>query len=276
MRSVCSALSLALLLSLPVFTPAAHAALVAHYAFEGDLIDSSGMGNHGSAAGLPAFPGTISFETGILGQAARFEGPWVVAPHSASLNLSSEMTLAAWINTSGPQIGIPKNSGVIWKGDLDGTAGPYELNLVGPTDPADTRVNLNDGSVSAIQGSIVNFDIWQHLAATYDGSSLSLYRNGVLLSSTAFAGAIDQEESPLVIGNRRRGDHLSNRFFGLMDEVRIYDNALSASEIAALATVPEPSTALVVALALGGLALRSRYFGRAEMAATACRCGASV
>ncbi len=74
---------------------------------------------------------------------------------------------------------------------------------------------------------------------------------------TPFVGLITQEVSPLNIGHRfRLGDGI---YKGLIDDVRIYDNALSAAEISGLATatgttpVPEPSTAVLLALGLAGL-----------------------
>jgi len=75
---------------------------------------------------------------------------------------------------------------------------------------------------------------WTHVAATYDpspGNEVRLYINGQLDNSTNFAhGPIDSSDSALTIGNRM-GQHY---FDGTIDEVAIYNRALSAEEIAEL------------------------------------------
>ena len=69
---------------------------------------------------------------------------------------------------------------------------------------------------------------WVHLAATYNGSSLILYRNGAQVATTAVTGAIVTSSQALRIG----GNALWGEYFaGRIDEVRIYNRALSASEI---------------------------------------------
>ena len=69
---------------------------------------------------------------------------------------------------------------------------------------------------------------WTHVAATYNGTQIQLYINGGLVSSTPATGAIQTTTTPLRIG----GNTYSTEFFqGLIDEVRIYNRALSAAEI---------------------------------------------
>ena len=69
---------------------------------------------------------------------------------------------------------------------------------------------------------------WTHLAATYDGATLRLYVNGAQVGSKAVSGAIATSTGPLRIG----GDSIWGEYFsGLLDDVRVYKRALSASEI---------------------------------------------
>lgn len=69
---------------------------------------------------------------------------------------------------------------------------------------------------------------WTHLAFTYDGATEKLYVNGVLVASRAQTGAISAANGVLHIG----GDSVwGEHFQGLIDEVRIYNRALSAAEI---------------------------------------------
>ena len=71
---------------------------------------------------------------------------------------------------------------------------------------------------------------WTHLAVTYDNATLRLYINGVQASSVAYTGNLITSANPLQIG----GDSLYGQYFqGIIDEVRVYDRALSQAEIQA-------------------------------------------
>jgi hypothetical protein len=76
---------------------------------------------------------------------------------------------------------------------------------------------------------------WQHLALTYDGSTLRLYENGTRVSSRAMTGAIARTSDPLWIG----GNHPYGEYFqGLIDEVRVYDRPLSPHRVQAEMSTP--------------------------------------
>ena len=66
------------------------------------------------------------------------------------------------------------------------------------------------------------------MAVTYDGTTLRLYVNGVLANSAAITGTLASSNYPLTIG----GDTLYAQYFkGSVDEVRIYNRALSQTEV---------------------------------------------
>jgi hypothetical protein len=76
---------------------------------------------------------------------------------------------------------------------------------------------------------------WTHLALTYDGTTLCLYVNGVQVFSLARTGNLTASAHPLEIG----GDSILGQYFqGAIDEVRIYNQALSLSEIQADMVTP--------------------------------------
>jgi hypothetical protein len=76
---------------------------------------------------------------------------------------------------------------------------------------------------------------WSHLAVTYDGKTLRLYEDGTPVSSQAISGTILKTKDPLWIGgNRPYGEH----FQGVIDDVRVYNRALRASEVRAEMSTP--------------------------------------
>ena len=105
-----------------------------------------------------------------------------------------------------------------------------------------------DGSIRMTSGTTpLPVDRWSDVAVTYEGSTLRLYVNGREVSSQATTGTIQTPSNPLWIGgNRPYGEH----FHGLIDEIRVYDHALSESEIRRDLAMPvAPAPGLVAAYA---------------------------
>jgi hypothetical protein len=91
------------------------------------------------------------------------------------------------------------------------------------------QVNVG-GERNGTGPSVLPLNAWTHLAATYDGTTLRLYVNGALATSTSVGGAIPVSTGVLRIG----GNSIWSEWFkGLIDEVRVYNRALSQSEIQA-------------------------------------------
>ncbi len=86
----------------------------------------------------------------------------------------------------------------------------------------------NLGYVSTAPISIIGNN-WIFLAGTYDGQSMKIYTNGVLSGQAAFSGIIATNNEPLGIGKNLDDD--SDYFNGSIDDVRIYNRALSQDEI---------------------------------------------
>jgi hypothetical protein len=102
-----------------------------------------------------------------------------------------------------------------------------------------------DGSIRQTSGTTpLPVDRWSDVAVTYDGAKLRLYVNGRQASSRATTGTIQTPSNPLWIGgNRPYGEH----FHGLIDEIRVYDRALSGNEIRRDMAMPVAPTAGLVA-----------------------------
>jgi hypothetical protein len=81
---------------------------------------------------------------------------------------------------------------------------------------------------------------WYHGAVTYDGANILLYLNGSEVGRAATTGLLDTDPTvPAQLG-RNTGGSLANQWDGLLDDVRLYNRALSAAEIAALMTPAPP------------------------------------
>ena len=182
------------------------------------MADASGNGNTGTISGA-------SWTTaGKFGGALSFNGinNLVLIPNSASLNVSAAMTLQAWVFPSATQSG--------WRTILQREVDAYSLNAsndAGPLFPAGGGIFGGSGTwISGTSASPVN--AWTHVALTYDGATLKLYVNGVQAASQARTGAVQTNTNPLRIG----GNIPYGEFFqGLIDEVRVYNRALTQAEI---------------------------------------------
>ena len=203
--------------------------LVAAYGFDevnGSYAeDASGSGNYGTITGAVRVVG------GRFGNALKFSGTssspnWVTVQNSASLPSSSAMTLEAWVY---PTTWVSGTSTVVMKQQPN--AGSYgEAYLLAANNGANQPMSaILAGSEVAIGGNMqIPLNQWTHLATTYDGQYQYLYVNGVLVSTLPQTGAVNTSSGVLQIG----GNSLWGGYFqGYIDEVRIYNRALTNDQI---------------------------------------------
>ena len=216
--------ALVVALSAPVERAGAQSTgLVAAYSFEegtGSAVgDASGNGRTGTISGATWTP------AGRFGGALSFDGvnDLVSVTDAAALDLSTGMTLAAWVNPSA----LSDWRTVVLKEAAPGLA--YALYAHDTARPgAWIRTNTSGVDIGTAAPSALPLNTWTHLAATYDGSSVRIYVNGALVASRAVTGGIVASTLPLRIGgNAVWGEYYS----GLIDEVRIYNRALTGTEI---------------------------------------------
>jgi len=231
--------------------PAAALGLVAAFGFE----EATGATAINTANG--AFNGTIfqaiRTATGKIGKALSFDGTndWVTVTDTAAspLDLTTGMTLEAWVNpaaASGWETVIMKERGNAGEGLLayalyardgapraGGTVGPAGYIRVNPV------ASTTDRGVRGTVATAIPLNTWTHLATTYDGANLRYYVNGVLIGTTAGTGSINVANGALRIGGNNSAPAGQGEFFrGLIDEVRVYNRALSAAEIGTDMTAP--------------------------------------
>jgi hypothetical protein len=215
--------------SSPITVTVSNSNLVAAYSFnEGSgtsVNDLSGKGNVGSTAS------TTWSATGKYGGALSFNGTnsLVNVSDSNSLDLTNGMTLEAWVNPSnvtGWKTFITKENGT---NNL-----AYSLSANNNTSGAAnqrpvSRIRIGTVTQTVTGTTKLALNTWTHVASTYDGATLRLYVNGVQVSSLAVTGSMTTTTNLLRIGG---SPALGAQYFtGLIDEVRIYNRALTATEI---------------------------------------------
>jgi chitodextrinase len=196
--------------------------LVAAYAFDEGagtaVADISGHGNNGTLANA------TWTTTGKFGKALVFNGSnaLVTIPDSPSLRLTTAMTLEAWVN---PPVVNAGWKDVIYKGNDN-----YYLEASTTTGPPAIGITVGTTHTEAFGAAALPVNTWTFLAATYDGSMLRFYVNGAQVSSQPRTGSIVTSFNPLQIG----GDSIYGQFFqGMIDEVRVYEVALTPGQIQA-------------------------------------------
>jgi len=169
--------------------------------------------------------------SGVIGNALAFDGvdDYVNAGNAASLNITNAITIEAWINSQNVY-----NSYQMLVTKSDGSASSsFELRFDSTTGKISYTSNMggvyyNTGAI----GQVLLNNTWYHIVSTYDNSTIRLYNNGIKYFSIAKSGVIYTSSDNLLIGSRASGTVYF--FDGSIDEVRIYNRALSAAEIAVM------------------------------------------
>lgn len=259
MSTLLQRLFLALTLSASLST---HAALVAHWQGEGDFLDSAG-GHKGTQHN------GVTFAPGKIGQAFSFDGvnDYIDIPDaggSTSLNLNYQ-TISMWIN---PTMSSSSSFAVFPLDKRNGSpnfVGEYAMLIRG--NGAYQVVTHTTGAMGFVNGTnlgTIPMNAWSHVAWTWNGNALKVYLNGSEIASDAGTGTILQNSSSLKIGAR---SDVTSFFKGLIDDLRIYDNALSAPEVGAIMQpVPAPPSLLLFTSALLTVPLYFRQLVRRSSA----------
>jgi YD repeat-containing protein len=226
--------------------------LLASYAFEENAgtttADGSGNGNTGTL-----FGGAAWTSSGLSGNAIDFDGTddGVNLGHDPSILSGHWITVSAWVkpdtlaNAStgdGSRNIVARDNGVF----LRIKDGEYQFGTSSVGFIAPAKFAAPSGDVGE----------WVHLTGTYDGQWWRLYRNGVLVAEQVEARGTSANDDDWVVGNIADG---SRPFDGVIDSVAIYNDALSADEVAAMAELPIKGGRLVKIEDRNGYAINLTY-----------------
>ena len=231
--------------------------LVAHYPFSGNANDASGNGHHGTAYGA-----TITVDRfGNPNSAFTFDGidDSVLVPDHPQLDGMNALTLSLWVRTDR----VDHMTEVLnkWVAGDSPLVGVYNMGIDTGGQTA-FQYCTDDAYVIKISEVTLGTDSWHHIAGVYTGAEGSIYIDGSLAALSRddpdALGPLHSIADDLLIGaGNLRGD-LIHFFNGSIDDVRIYDRALSSAEIGDLRFVPIPGGMLLGVLGLGCAGLRLR------------------
>lgn len=200
-----------------------------------------GDGNAGDIGGSNdgVLEGSVAFVTGAVGQAFSFNGTnadmRIPASPSLNLGLVDGFTIETWINPADitePHPIVEWNDGsfgvCFWASRCAGGAlGSLAIDV------KDT--SMRDHCFNTAEGLLVS-NIWQHVAATYVRSNgyTVLYINGVPMAEATLGAFIPRTIGDLYVGLRPYDGGAGSRFAGSIDELSLYNRALSAGEISGI------------------------------------------
>ncbi len=212
--------------------------LVGHWTFDdgkGSIArDVSGRGNHGTVMG------GAKWTQGIIGGALEFDGmdDFVSIPNESKFDITGSVTVSAWIRV---QSFTKSWQAIVTKGDR--TWRLHRANSGNSVGFACSDLSRNQtgdlyGDKDVADGR------WHHVAGVLDGTRISIYVDGALDASAASSPNISVNDYSVLIGEN--AETTGRLFRGLIDDVRIYDRALSVDELRALVkaggvAVPPPS-----------------------------------
>ena len=204
--------------------PPASQGFVAAYGFsEGSgntTMDGSGNANVGTLTNGPVWT------AGRYGNGILFDGvsDFVSVADSGTLDLTNDGTIEAWVKLNA----VNRWHSVIAKGNANSwEAHNYALEI-GDTNALMCSVSNGVASQVISSSVAITAGIFRHVACTWNGTTIALYIDGVLNASSAEVVIPVGNTAPLFIG--QFGGNV-DRFLGAIDEVRIYNRALSQAEI---------------------------------------------
>jgi hypothetical protein len=224
-------IALALIFTPPVSAQNLNAGIVAYYSFDdgaGDVVKDIVGNNNGTINGTP------TWVEGNIGGGLEFDGTanFVDCGADPSFNLTQTLSICAWVKINA----FGNWDGIVTKG-VD--SGPYAMQMWG--DGA-LRFSPNWGDPAGFKGKgSFNTDTkmvageWTHVAVTYDGAKVNFYINGkpdALVVEEAFTFGTNTDS--MILGCDFPGG--DEYFDGVMDEVFIYERALTEAEISQVMT----------------------------------------
>jgi hypothetical protein len=218
--------------------------MVVRYEFEDNLYDSASYAGYQN--GDPC--GSLTYDTGTVGNRALSlsGGPCANFGNPTALDFgTTNWSVCAWIKTTQSGTGDANKGSIFGKGG-DAAGGIRYALAVGELDTGgDGKVTLTtDDNVTKVQATSttsINNNVWHHVVGLRDGTTLRLYVDGLLEGTATLTAGYNlsgtfQHNAYVGTITNHSNSALYKFYRGLIDDVRVYNYALSNAEIAYLAT----------------------------------------
>lgn len=246
--------------------------LVGYWTGDNTANDLSGNAHHGAL-----FNGA-TFAPGLFGQAFSFSGnnEYVSVPNHPDLQLTTGFTISAWVKTSSFSDDAGKITPIVHMDSQSSGDRGYSFGV--DTNGDIQSVIFQDGTgfsdSQRISDVSLNLGQFHHIVTVYEGGvtpQLNIFIDGMLhngilnLDLGSISSSIFASSQPLIFGSYVSGIHpFPKTFDGLIDDIAIYNRALTESEILATFStgnpaIPEPSTFFLMILGIFSLTYLERY-----------------
>lgn len=218
--------------------------LVAYYPFNGNANDVSGSGNNGTVSGA-----TLTFDRfGNPDSAYHFDGygDYIYMAPSPSLNITGDLTIAAWVDLSSSSV---DRNAVIFSDLLE--VSPHDGYSFRLWDGNKLSFFAGDPRLTAT--TPLEVDVWTHVAVVLSGTTATSYINGAFDSSATVSVPTSSSVNPTIGASAQQ----AYGWNGDIDDITVYNRALSPAEISQLAhLVPEPTTPALIVVGVVFMLLR--------------------
>jgi hypothetical protein len=211
--------------------------LVGYWPFNGNANDESGNGNNGTVNGA-----TLTIDrNGYENSAYSFDGYTSISVlHNISLNIIGNLTLSAWFLSDGPPNFRTNHMIVTKRSPTEFNTFPYAMCINYQFGiPSDykkpmftTASSYPDGYQYLQSNQDISNGIWNHIISVVNGDNLKIYLNGIIVLDTI----VDNNKrvinnANLLFGSGARTDLPAEQFNGKLDDIAIYNRALTDQEI---------------------------------------------
>jgi hypothetical protein len=200
--------------------------------FNGNAIDESGNGNNGTVNGA-----TLTNDRyGVANKAYSFDGvnDYISINDNQSLDVSN-VTISAWFNATDYGAALQQFQGhIVSKRESSGLGTSFQMALENSTPNHTiwaTYTIASNGWAFYSSNSVLTTQNWIHVTYTHDNFNAKIFINGNLVNVTSVYGGLQNNNLPLWIGARPNAGGNSSFFHGKLDDIGIWNRALTDCEV---------------------------------------------
>jgi len=195
-------------------------------AVEWTIPDDSTNSNTGTSTGMDQtnlVTSDLQFESPYSNFSLEFDGTddYIDCTNDSIFNLTTGMTISAWIN---PTVAVTNKFLVAKRWSTNS----YQIATAGSINPQ-CSVWIGTTRYNASGSTVLSAGTWYHIVGTFDGSNVKVYVDGVLEGTTAASGSLDQTAD--IVSIAKGVNNNTYNFNGKIDEVAIWDSALTAAQV---------------------------------------------